>query len=112
MWLGVGEWCGLLRLGNEERGDCWKGFSVGRVKFQVPLRGGDGAVRAAVEYKSSILGKCQDWRFILGDHQNKDGSKAMSVDQMTQGGELEKSTQSWTLGRSRFRDRKVDQQKD
>lgn len=105
-WLGVREWYSLLRSGGEEGGDCRKGSSVSRVEFQVPLRRGDGAVRAAVEYKSSIPGRCQDWRFIVGDHQKKDGSKAMSVDEVTRGGELEKSTQSCTLGHSRFRDRK------
>ena len=63
-------------------GEGWKEFFISHGTFQVLLRHGDGAVKAAGEAKSGILGRGQDRRFALEDHQGMDGSKATGLDEM------------------------------
>lgn len=81
-------------------GEGWKEFFISHGMFQVLLRHGDGAVKAAGEAKSGILGRGQDRRFTLEGHQGVDGSKAMGLDEMMPPGRAQqKSTQCgpWAL---------------
>lgn len=78
----------------------------------MPLRHGEGAVRAAAEAASlEFWAEVRPGDLYLGVIRAC-GSKATGLDAMTWAGRQGKGTQCWTLGHSRFRDRKVDQPRD